>query len=131
MRPTDAPEGDSTKRESAAPSDQQKKKRKIDPVATAKKPVAQLEKWAAKRQELEVENRQLSEFADLSQMCCLLCKRKFQSVEEIEKHEKKSKLHEAWGELLTVTYWLVQFSRRRYPKRMFREVEKDEESRPS
>jgi hypothetical protein len=94
MNTTDSTEADSAKRESQAETDQQKKKRKIDSVAAARKPVAQLEKWAAKRQELDTGPRQLSEFADLKQMCCLLCKRKFQSAEEIEKHEKKSKLHE-------------------------------------
>jgi hypothetical protein len=94
-------ETDSTKRESSDPtSDQQKKKRKIESVAVAKKPAAQLEKWATKRQELKGEitidtssDADVSEFADLNQICCLLCKRKFQSIEEIQKHERMSKLH--------------------------------------
>jgi hypothetical protein len=91
-------ETDSAKRESTATTDQQKKKRKVESVAVAKKPAAQLEKWATKRQELKGEtddstNNEVSEFADLSQMCCLLCKRKFQSIEEIQKHERLSKLH--------------------------------------
>jgi ribosomal protein L44E len=90
-------EADSTKRESTGTSDQQKKKRKVESVAVAKKPAAQLEKWATKRQELKGETTEphddVSEFADLNQMCCLLCKRKFQSVEEIQKHELMSKLH--------------------------------------
>ncbi|HMD13058.1 MAG TPA: hypothetical protein VKI62_00390 [Bacteroidota bacterium] len=91
-------ETDSAKRESTATTDQQKKKRKVESVAVAKKPAAQLEKWATKRQELKSEtddstNNEVSEFADLNQMCCLLCKRKFQSIEEIQKHERLSKLH--------------------------------------
>ena len=92
-------ETDSAKRESMAVTDQQKKKRKIESVAVAKKPAAQLEKWNTKRQELKgettesAESADVSEFADLNQMCCLLCKRKFQSIEEIQKHERMSKLH--------------------------------------
>src|SRR5271170_7589875 len=97
-------ETDSAKRESTSTTDQQKKKRKVESVAVAKKPAAQLEKWATKRQELKqqeniatattvTETAEVSEFADLNQMCCLLCKRKFQSIEEIQKHERISKLH--------------------------------------
>lgn len=83
---------------------QQKKKRKVEPPSI-KKPTAQIEKWASKREELRGQQAatpattiesaaiELSEFADTSQMCCLLCKRKFQSAEEIQKHEKLSKLH--------------------------------------
>ena len=94
-------ETDSAKRESTTTNDQQKKKRKIESVAVAKKPAAQLEKWATKRQELKVQNTvdpasgdvEVSEFADVNQMCCLLCKRKFQSIQEVQKHERLSKLH--------------------------------------
>ena len=80
---------------------QQKKKRKVE-APSVKKPTAQIEKWANKREELRSQQTamtadgaviELSEFADTVQMCCLLCKRKFQSVEEIQKHEKLSKLH--------------------------------------
>jgi RNA-binding protein 5/10 len=83
---------------------QQKKKRKVEPPSI-KKPTAQIEKWASKREELRGQQTatpttttespaiELSEFADTTQMCCLLCKRKFQSREEIQKHEKLSKLH--------------------------------------
>jgi len=95
MRPAKPAETESAKRESSAS------------VAVGRKPAAQLEKWATKRQELKGESRQpttttttvtvteegVSQFADLNQMCCLLCKRKFQSVEEIQKHERISKLH--------------------------------------
>jgi hypothetical protein len=98
MRITKPSEGDTAKRESTATTDQQKKKRKIESVATAKKPAAQLEKWATKRQELKAEisesSADVSEFADLDQMCCLLCRRKFQTIEEIQKHERMSKLHQ-------------------------------------
>ena len=92
---TTVTEGES-KRESAAPSDQQKKKRKIDALPTGKKPSVQLEKWATKRQELKSETTEseVSEFADTTQLCCLLCKRKFQSIAEIQKHERLSKLHQ-------------------------------------
>lgn len=107
MRPAKPAETESAKRESSASAEQQKKKRKIETVAVGRKPAAQLEKWATKRQELKGESRQpttttttvtvteegVSQFADLNQMCCLLCKRKFQSVEEIQKHERISKLH--------------------------------------
>jgi hypothetical protein len=100
MRASKSSDVESSKREAAPGADQQKKKRKIEPVAVARKPAAQLEKWANKRQELKGEpvrraesQHDVSEFADLSQMCCLLCKRKFQSVEEIQKHERISKLH--------------------------------------
>ena len=92
-------ENDSSKRESTSSSDQQKKKRKVETVTvSAKAPSAQLEKWANKREELkaptaESESTSVSEFADLNQMCCLLCKRKFKSVEEIQKHERLSQLH--------------------------------------
>jgi hypothetical protein len=91
---------ESAKRESTTTSDQQKKKRKIESVAVARKPAAQLEKWATKREELKAQtvdptpgDVEVSEFADLNQMCCLLCKRKFQSIQEIQKHERLSKLH--------------------------------------
>ena len=99
MLPTDP---EPAKRESTGVTDQQKKKRKVESVAVAKTPAAQLEKWATKRQELKGEatsdstnitRADVSEFADLSQLCCLLCKRKFQSVQEIQKHERMSKLH--------------------------------------
>jgi len=105
MRSAKPAETESAKRESSAAAEQQKKKRKIETVAVGRKPAAQLEKWATKRQELKGESRQpttatvtvteegVSQFADLNQMCCLLCKRKFQSVEEIQKHERISKLH--------------------------------------
>jgi RNA-binding protein 5/10 len=107
MRPAKPAETESAKRESSASAEQQKKKRKIETVAVGRKPAAQLEKWATKRQELKGESQQpttttttvtvteqgVSQFADLNQMCCLLCKRKFQSVEEIQKHERISKLH--------------------------------------
>jgi len=105
MRPAKPAEMESAKRESSAAAEQQKKKRKIETVAVGRKPAAQLEKWATKRQELKGESQQpttatvtateqgISQFADLNQMCCLLCKRKFQSVEEIQKHERISKLH--------------------------------------
>jgi RNA-binding protein 5/10 len=96
---------DSAKRDSSTPSDQTKKKRKVESVAISKKPAAQLEKWATKRQELKGEKPQppalvdeendVSEFADLKQMCCLLCKRKFQSIQEIQKHERLSALHKS------------------------------------
>ena len=92
-------ENDSSKRESTASSDQQKKKRKVETVTvSAKAPSAQLEKWANKREELksttvEAESTSVSEFADLNQMCCLLCKRKFKTVEEIQRHERLSQLH--------------------------------------
>jgi len=95
-------ESDSAKRELTSTSDQQKKKRKIESVAVAKKPAAQLEKWNIKREELKGETTEssesadVSEFADLNQMCCLLCKRKFQSIEEIKKHERMSKLHKVF-----------------------------------
>ena len=99
MRVPKSVDTDSAKRESTGTADQQKKKRKIESVAVAKKPAAQLEKWATKRQELKGEtivdssDTTVSEFADLNQMCCLLCKRKFHSIEEIQKHERMSKLH--------------------------------------
>src|SRR5579859_7549800 len=109
MRPAKPTETESAKREGSASAEQQKKKRKIETVAVGRKPAAQLEKWATKRQELKGEKSQpppplpttittateqgVSQFADLNQMCCLLCKRKFQSVEEIQKHERMSKLH--------------------------------------
>jgi hypothetical protein len=94
MHTSKPPETESNKRSSPSPPDQQKKKRKVESVVVAKKPTAQLEKWATKRQELKGEaDQQVSEFADLNQMCCLLCRRKFQSVEEIQKHEQMSKLH--------------------------------------
>ena len=102
MRSTKSKEQDATKRESTLTSDQQKKKRKVESVATAKKPAAQLEKWATKREELKIEiegavsRPDVSEFADVKQMCCLLCKRKFQSIEEIQKHERLSKLHKVF-----------------------------------
>jgi hypothetical protein len=95
MHTAKSSETESNKRGSPSPSDQQNKKRKFDSVAVAKKPTAQLEKWATKRQELKGEKaeQQVSEFADLTQLCCLLCKRKFQSMEEIQKHERLSQLH--------------------------------------
>jgi RNA-binding protein 5/10 len=111
MRPTKSSETESAKRENSAAAEQQKKKRKIETVAVGRKPAAQLEKWATKRQELKGETavhvpvavavaatatageQGVSQFADLNQMCCLLCKRKFQSLEEIQKHERMSKLH--------------------------------------
>jgi hypothetical protein len=89
------------KRELWGQLDQQKKKRKIESIALSKTPAAQLEKWTSKRQELN-ENKsispdtQVSEFADLKQMCCLLCKRKFQSIAEIQKHERMSNLHKVF-----------------------------------
>ena len=88
----------SAKRESADSTDQAKKKRKVEPVAVSRAPAAQLEKWASKRQELKGESTDpgLSEFASITQMCCLLCKRKFQSVEEIQQHERLSKLHKVF-----------------------------------
>lgn len=107
-------EVDSAKRESTATTDQQKKKRKFESVAVAKKPAAQLEKWNTKRQELKGEVTELSEaasvseFADLNQMCCLLCKRKFQSIEELQKHERMSKLHKVlYLPLLVLTCSLI------------------------
>jgi RNA-binding protein 5/10 len=108
MLPANPTDHDTNKRDVASNAEQQRKKRKIDSVATAKKPAAQLEKWAMKRQELKNEiaqpstgqQRDLSEFADLNQMCCLLCKRKFQSVEEIQKHERMSKLHEVQSQVV-------------------------------
>lgn len=101
MKPAKPSETESAKRESSAAAEQQKKKRKIETVAVGRKPAAQLEKWATKRQELKgetapppaVAEQGVSQFADLNQMCCLLCKRKFQSIEEIQKHERISKLH--------------------------------------
>jgi hypothetical protein len=110
--PEPAPET-SFKREVPTTDQQQpKKKRKVDPPSI-KKPTAQIEKWASKREELRGQQTatpatttestvvELSEFADTTQMCCLLCKRKFQSPEEIQKHEKLSKLHKVqlalWG----------------------------------
>jgi RNA-binding protein 5/10 len=100
MRSSKPNDPESSKREATSGPDQQKKKRKVEPATVARKPAAQLEKWANKRQELKgeltkpVESQyDVSEFADLTQMCCLLCKRKFQSVEEIQKHERVSKLH--------------------------------------
>jgi len=101
-----APEhpSDPAKRENPTSDEQQqqqKKKRKVE-APSVKKPTAQIEKWANKREELRGQQTattgdgaaiELSEFADTVQMCCLLCKRKFQSVEEIQKHEKLSKLH--------------------------------------
>lgn len=98
-----APEhsSDSAKRENPTTDQQQKKKRKVE-TPSVKKPTAQIEKWASKREELRGQQTsttsdgaviELSEFADTVQMCCLLCKRKFQSIEEIQKHEKLSKLH--------------------------------------
>jgi RNA-binding protein 5/10 len=101
-----APEypSDTAKREHpTADQQQQKKKRKVE-VPSVKKPTAQIEKWASKRGELRGQHTattsdgavvELSEFADTVQMCCLLCKRKFQSLEEIQKHEKLSNLHKA------------------------------------
>ena len=90
------PVEDSSKRESTTPIDPAKKKRKVETVASiARKPAAQLEKWATKREELKASEAEASEFADLSQMCCILCKRKFQSIEEIQKHERLSKLHQS------------------------------------
>jgi len=95
---------DTAKRENPISDEQQqqqKKKRKVE-APSVKKPTAQIEKWASKREELRGQQTtttgdsaviELSEFADTVQMCCLLCKRKFQSVEEIQKHEKLSKLH--------------------------------------
>ena len=124
LRPAKPTETDSVKRENSVPvtDPQQKKKRKIETVAVGRKPAAQLEKWATKRQELKGEKTQsqppalpppqppqsqlttataatgldqgVSQFADLTQMCCLLCKRKFQTIEEIQKHERISKLHQ-------------------------------------
>jgi RNA-binding protein 5/10 len=84
---------DTEKRESTGTTEQQKKKRKVESVAVAKTPAAQLEKWATKRQELKGDEKDVSEFADLKQMCCLLCKRKFQNIAEIQKHERMSNLH--------------------------------------
>jgi RNA-binding protein 5/10 len=100
MRSSKPGDPESSKRETTSGAEQQKKKRKLEPAMVARKPAAQLEKWANKRQELKGEPTKpvesqydVSEFADLTQMCCLLCKRKFQSVEEIQKHERVSKLH--------------------------------------
>lgn len=98
----------SAKRESTDSTDQTKKKRKVEPVAVSRAPAAQLEKWASKRQELKGEGTDpgLSEFASVTQMCCLLCKRKFQSVEEIQQHERLSKLHKVFA-ILRVMLILV------------------------
>jgi hypothetical protein len=122
MRITKPSDGDSVKRESTATTDQQKKKRKVESVATAKTPAAQLEKWATKRQELKGEvsepSADVSEFADLNQMCCLLCRRKFQSIEEIQKHERMSKLHKVSLTPTDDTLITVQSCRRHNSKRL-------------
>ena len=93
---TPAQPDDSTKHHDATvPADQSKKKRKFEAVTAPRKAAPQLEKWTTKREELKASEANLGPFADLSQMCCLLCKRKFQSIEEIQKHERLSKLHES------------------------------------
>ena len=35
-------------------------------------------------------------FIDLAKMACLLCKRRFESVEVLNKHISKSDLHKVW-----------------------------------
>jgi len=85
----------SVKREPIASTEQAKKKRKVDSITAPRKAAPQLEKWTSKREELKASEANLSEFADLAQMCCLLCKRKFESVSEIQKHEQLSKLHQS------------------------------------
>jgi RNA-binding protein 5/10 len=83
------------KRASPAPTDPlpPSKKKKTESVAPPKKPPAQLEKWATKRQELSLTG--LSDFADPDTLCCLLCKRKFPSLPDLQKHEALSQLHKS------------------------------------
>ncbi|KAI8901674.1 hypothetical protein BC833DRAFT_576842, partial [Globomyces pollinis-pini] len=85
------------------------KKRKAVPISN--KMTVQLEKWSTKKKELEEEPdiqiisddmliKKLpsdsainEEYSDLDKIACLLCKRKFKSVTELQKHHKKSQLH--------------------------------------
>jgi RNA-binding protein 5/10 len=95
-KPIEDKDKDTSKRESTAAVETAKKKRKVESITISRPaPAGQLGKWAMKKEELKASEAQVSEFADLSQMCCLLCKRKFQSIEEIQKHERLSKLHQS------------------------------------
>ncbi|KAJ2998482.1 hypothetical protein HDV02_004490 [Globomyces sp. JEL0801] len=91
------------------PSKVLEKKRKAVPISN--KMTVQLEKWSTKKKELEEEPdiqiisddmliKKLpsdsainEEYSDLDKIACLLCKRKFKSVTELQKHHKKSQLH--------------------------------------
>ncbi|KAK9480782.1 hypothetical protein V1514DRAFT_324444 [Lipomyces japonicus] len=86
------------------------KKKKIEPVVTTRRMAPQLQKWQDRQAELhgssaiDAEQEDLSalarssslqeSFSDPRKPACLLCMRKFAAFDEVNKHERLSKLHD-------------------------------------
>ncbi|KAI8141338.1 hypothetical protein BJV82DRAFT_173548 [Fennellomyces sp. T-0311] len=62
---------------------------------TAKKKIhSQLERWNQKKAELkEASSEEVYDYADMTIMACLLCQRKFKTLQDLQRHQQVSELH--------------------------------------
>ncbi|KAG0790348.1 hypothetical protein G6F57_005212 [Rhizopus arrhizus] len=78
--------------------DRKRKRAAVEATMTSSKKIHnQLERWNKKHKELkddkEIEEQAKQHYADLTNMACILCQRKFKSKLELEKHQSLSELH--------------------------------------
>jgi len=73
--------------------DKAAKKAKVAPPEPKKKDAANIEVWAERGKEVREESSKNLPMTATNKPVCILCRRKFASIEKLKKHEERSALH--------------------------------------